>query len=120
LRTAIIAHIIVLREGRRSRAHRIIEEMEWSEDSTAQELYQRFRQAFIENGDKLPPVDRDLSRALKHAERSVTYFVDQYIERSTLSFRQALDDYERSNSLLFGGDEDEAPRTGGWRLNGGK
>lgn len=115
-RTAFVARFIVLREGRRSRAHRIIEEMEWSSDTSAEELYERFREAFVENGDKLQPVDRDLKRAIKHAERSARFFPDQYSDRATLSFRQALQDYERSNALLFGDDSDEVPRTGGWRL----
>ncbi len=116
LRTAFVARFIVLREGRRTRAHRIIEEMCWTDNATAQELYERFRQAFMENGDKLQPVDRDLRRALAHAERSVDYFFDQYVGRSVLSFKDALADYERSNRLLFGENQDDLPRHGGWRL----
>ena len=115
-RTAFVARFIVLREGRRSRAHRVIEDMVWSEDASADDLYKRFRAAFEENGDKLQPVDRDLNRALKHSKRSVEYFIDQYLERATLSFREALCDYVRSNALLFGESEDESPRSGGWRL----
>ena len=117
-RTAFIARFIVLREGRRSRAHRKIEEMSWSNDATTEDLYEMFRAAFIENGDKLEPVDRDLNRALAHSKRSVDFFIDQYIHRSCLSFRDALDDYKRSNALLFGDGEEEgeAPRSGGWRI----
>ncbi len=115
LRTAFVSRFIVLREGRRSRAHRLIEEMSWNEDTTAEELYQRIRQAFIENGDKLQPVDRDLKRALEHARCSVDYFIDQYVERSTKSFHEALEDYERSNRLLFGDDPKGVPRSGGWK-----
>ncbi|OVE80246.1 hypothetical protein BVY02_00850 [bacterium J17] len=75
-----------------------------------------FREAFVENGDKLEPVDRDLRRAYEHAQTSVEHFVDQYTERATLSFEEALNDYERSNRLLFGDDDEDAPRKGGWRL----
>lgn len=116
LRTAFVARFIVLREGRRSRAHRIIESLGWSDDITAEELANMFRQAFLQNGDKMQPVERDIQRALVHAERSATYFLDQYLGRSCLSFKEALVDYVRSNSLLFGEDEEEVPRSGGWRL----
>ncbi|MCB0325360.1 MAG: hypothetical protein KDD69_17375 [Bdellovibrionales bacterium] len=115
-RTAFVARFIVLREGRRSRAHRLIEAMTWEEETTAAELYKKFRDAFIENGDKLGPVDRDLKRALEHASCSADYFVEQYADRTTLSFREALEDYERSNRLLFGDDPHDVPRSGGWRL----
>lgn len=115
IRTAFVARFIVLREGRRSRAHRVIENMAWDDRASADELAAMFRQAFIENGDKLGPVDRDIRRALEHARCSAAYFTDQYVGRSTLSFLQALEDYSRSNRLLFGEDED-VPRTGGWRV----
>lgn len=116
LRTAFVARFIVLREGRRSRAHRMIEQMEWATKTTADELANMFRQAFVQNGDKLQPVERDISRALVHAERSASYFREQYKTRATLNFRDALKDYVKSNSLLFGDAEDHAPRSGGWRL----
>ena len=116
LRTAFVARFIVLREGRRSRAHRVIEQMSWGPETTAQDLYQMFRKAFVDNGDKLQPVDRDLKRAIGHAERSVDYFIGQYLDRSVLSFSDALQDYERSNQLLFGDNNDDIPRNGGWRL----
>ena len=116
-RTSFVSRFIVLREGRRSRAHRIIEEMTWGMDSTLDDLYEMFREAFIENGDKLQSVDRDLRRAKEHAECSMDHFVNQYIDRSTLSFRDALQDYERSNRLLFGDDPSDVPRSGGWRLS---
>ncbi|MCB0344995.1 MAG: hypothetical protein KDD66_07750 [Bdellovibrionales bacterium] len=116
LRTAFVSRFIVLREGRRSRAHREIEQMSWSDEATADDLYKLFREAFQKNGDKLQPVDRDLKRAMEHAKRSVDFFIEQYTERSTLSFEQALEDYERSNALLFGDDDEDAPRKGGWRL----
>ncbi|MCC6220712.1 MAG: hypothetical protein IT291_05670 [Deltaproteobacteria bacterium] len=120
LRTAFVSRFIVLREGRRSRAHRDIEQFSWDNDTTAHALYARIREAFLSNGDKIEPVDRDLRRALEHAERSVDYFLNQYIERNVLSFMDALMDYERSNRLLFGDDPSEVPRTGGWRLPSGK
>ena len=116
LRTAFVARFIVLREGRRSRAHRAIEQMSWEEEATASDLYEKFRQAFVNNGDKLEPVDRDLNRALSHAEKSVEYFLDQYLERDCRNFQDALTDYSRSNKLLFGEDSEEVPRSGGWRL----
>jgi len=114
LRTAFVARFVVLREGRRSRAHRLIEELSWPTSATAYDLYNLFRQSFIDNGDRLQPVDRDLRRALEHAERSIDHFIDQYVDRATISFRQALADYGRSNQLLFG-EDGEVPRTGGWR-----
>ena len=117
LRTAFVARFIVLREGRRSRAHRLIEELAWTDTTTIEELHKRIRDAFIENGDKLQPVDRDLKRALEHARCSVDHFIEQYLGRNVLSFRQALEDYERSNRLLFGDDPQEVPRSGGWRLS---
>lgn len=116
LRTAFVARFIVLREGRRSRAHRIIEQLSWAESSTADDVYNMFKQAFIANGDKMQPVDRDLKRALAHAKRSVDYFVEQYLGRSSKSFKEALEDYERSNKLLFGEDAETPLRSGGWRL----
>jgi hypothetical protein len=115
LRTAFLARFIVLREGRRSRAHRLIEDLAWNENSTAYEVAELIRQSFIKNGDKLGPVERDIRRALQHAECSARYFADQYSERSTKSFREALVDYQRSNKMLFGEDPDEVPRKGGWR-----
>lgn len=114
VRTAFVARFIVLREGRRSRAHRLIEELVWDTKSTAGELYDKFREAFVANGDRLGPIDRDLRRALEHAEKSVDYFIQPYIDRATTSFRDALIDYQRSNELLFG-EEGTAPRNGGWR-----
>ena len=118
VRTAFIARFIVLREGRRSRAHRFIEQLSWETTATANDLCDKIRQAFLDNGDRLGPVDRDLKRALDHAERSIDYFIQPYIERATLTFRDALLDYQRSNQLLFG-DEDSGsatPRNGGWRI----
>ena len=120
IRTAFIARFIVLREGRRSKAHRVIEKMTWESQMTARELAKKIRQAFIDNGDKLQPVDRDILRALKHAERSTGYFFEEYINRSTLSFTEALADYERSNKLLFGECGEDVPRIGGWKLQNQK
>jgi len=113
-RTAFVARFIVLRESKRSRSHRIIEQMVWEDLTTAEELYERFRDVFIKNGDNLEPVDRDLRRALAHANRSINHFIGEYETRSTLDFIDALYDYERSNQLLFG--DDEHPKLGGWRL----
>lgn len=114
-RTAFIARFIVLRESKRTKAHRVIENMSWTDDTTAEELAMMFRQVFINNGDNMERVDRDIRRALGHAkQRSLTFFVSEYSNRSTLNFIDALWDYEKSVKLLFG--EDENPRTGGWRL----
>jgi hypothetical protein len=115
-RTAFIARFIVLREGRRSRAHRLIEQLTWDIEATADDVMKLIREAFVENGDRLGPVERDLRRALEHAERSVDHFIDQYVGRATTSFREALSDYDRSNRLLFGEDKEEVPRSGGWRV----
>lgn len=113
-RTAFVARFIVLREAKRTRAHRVIEMMEWDALTTAEDLADRFREAFVANGDNMMPVDRDIRRALAHASRSLNHFIREYAERGTRDFIEALFDYERSNALLFG--EDEQPKPGGWRL----
>ena len=113
-RTAFVARFIVLRESRRTRAHRVIEMMHWEDDTSAEELAERFRQAFISNGDNMVPVERDIRRALAHSDRSLRHFIAEYAERATSSFIDALADYERSNILLFG--DDDTPKSGGWRL----
>lgn len=113
-RTAFVARFIVLRESKRSRAHRQIEMLEWTDSVTAEELAGRIRQVFVDNGDNLGPVDRDIRRALAHSARSLNHFIREYTSRATLSFVEALYDYERSNTLLFG--DGESPKTGGWRL----
>jgi hypothetical protein len=69
---------------------------------------------FLKNGDNMMPVDRDLNRAIAHASRSINHFVAEYAARATTNFIDALFDYERSNALLFGGEEQ--PKPGGWRL----
>ena len=130
-RTAFVARFIVLREGKRTRAHRIIEGMDWDDRTTAEELCAQFRQVFVDNGDKLGPVDRDLRRAMAHADRVkphrkevignreipylVSHFIYEYQNRATTNFIDALFDYERSNALLFGDDGDQ-PKPGGWHL----
>jgi hypothetical protein len=116
LRTAFVSRFILLREARRSKAHRLIEVMEWEDSTTAEDLYERFRAAFIQNGDKLEPVDRDLRRALSHAYCSIEHFLGQYVHRSTRNFSDALEDYKRSNKLLFGDDVDKEIKSVGWRL----
>jgi hypothetical protein len=113
-RTAFVARFIVLREGKRTRAHRAIELMEWEDLTTVEELAEWFRQAFLDNGDNMAPVDRDIRRAMAHSHRSLKFFVSEYSVRATRSFVEALVDYERSNQLLFG--VEEQPKPGGWRL----
>lgn len=113
-RTAFVARFIVLREARRTRAHRKIEKLGWGAHTTAEELAEAFRKEFIENGDNMVPVNRDIRRALAHADRSLNHFIGEYSSRATLNFVDALSDYERSNTLLFG--DDEHPKSGGWRL----
>ena len=113
-RTAFVARFIVLRESKRTRAHRIIEMMTWNDLMTAEQLCEEFRKIFKENGDNMVPVERDLRRALAHSTRSLNYFVREYAERATTSFIDSLFDYERSNNLLFGADDQ--PKPGGWRL----
>jgi hypothetical protein len=113
-RTAFVARFIVLREAKRTRAHRVIELMEWDDLTTVEELAERFRNAFVENGDNMVPVDRDLRRAVAHSHRSLKFFVSEYAVRATRSFIESLYDYERSNELLFG--TEDQPKPGGWRL----
>lgn len=113
-RTAFVARFIVLRESKRTRAHRVIEMMTWDDQTTAEELAGKFRQVFVDNGDNMTPVDRDINRALGHSSRSLNHFISEYSARATMSFIDALWDYDRSNVLLFG--SDEQPKPGGWRL----
>ena len=113
-RTAFVARFVVLRESKRTRAHRVIEMSEWEDLTCAEELFNRFRQIFIDNGDNMTPVDRDLRRALAHSSRSLNHFVYEYAARATTNFIDALYDYERSNQLLFG--SDDQPKPGGWRM----
>ena len=113
-RTAFVARFIVLREAKRTKAHRVIEMMDWDDLTTVEELAHRFRSAFEQNGDNMFPVDRDLRRAMAHSFRSIKYFVSEYATRATTDFVEALIDYERSNELLFS--DDDAPKPGGWRL----
>ena len=113
-RTAFVARFIVLREGKRTKAHRVIELMEWDNLTTVEDLCARFRAAFLENGDVMMPVDRDLRRSLAHSHRSLKFFIVEYARRATLSFIDALEDYGCSNKLLF--TDEEQPRSGGWRL----
>jgi hypothetical protein len=113
-RTAFVARFIVLREGKRTKAHRAIEMMEWNDLTTVEELTEKFRKAFVDNGDVMMPVDRDLRRALAHSYRSLKFFIKEYARRATLDFVAALEDYGYSNEILFS-DEDH-PRSGGWRL----
>lgn len=115
-RTAFVARFIVLRESKRTRAHRIIEGMEWDDLTTVEELSQRFREVFVKNGDNMMPVDRDIKRALSHSYRSLNHFIQEYSVRATTSFIDALFDYERSNKLLFGNEEEDQPKPGGWRM----
>jgi hypothetical protein len=88
--------------------------MEWDDLTTVEELSGRFRQAFVDNGDVMMPVDRDLRRALAHSYRSLKFFIKEYARRATLDFVAALEDYGYSNELLFS--DDDQPRSGGWRL----
>ncbi|HMO02522.1 MAG TPA: hypothetical protein PKA79_06000 [Oligoflexia bacterium] len=113
-RTAFLARFIVLREGKRSRAHRFIEKQCWSERTTAEELCDLFRAIFKNNGDQMDLVERDLRRALKHAHTSVAFFLREYSQRATLNFASALLDYELSNELVFSSDQ-KSPRVNGWR-----
>src|SRR5262245_2868625 len=85
-RTAFVARFIVLRESKRTRAHRVIEMLEWSVETTVEELAQMIRQIFVENGDNMVPVERDLRRALAHASRSLNHFVQEYSKRATTNF----------------------------------
>jgi len=113
-RTAFVARFIVLRESKRTRAHRRIEELKWNSDTSAEILSATVREIFLANGDSMESVDRDINRAMAHASRSISFFIDEYLSRSTTTFIDALFDYEASNQLLFG--IDDQPKPGGWRL----
>jgi hypothetical protein len=131
-RTAFISRFIVLREGKKSKAHREIELLEWIDSTKTEELLQRIHIIFEKFGDNLATVDRDLRRALAHADRlnpikageckdtyeshfSLWPLIEEYNKRACSTFIDALFDYERSNKLLFG-EEGEQPKLGGWRL----
>lgn len=132
-RTAFISRFIVLREGKKSKAHRQIETIAWTDSTTTEELVATLREIFDNCGDNLNSVDRDLRRAKAHADRLNPYhgqdgkpdtyeshfslwpLIEEYNKRSCTNFVDALFDYERSNKLLFG-DENEQPKLGGWRL----
>lgn len=131
-RTAFISRFIVLREGKKSKAHRKIEMLEWTDSTCTEELLEKIRNIFEACGDNLNTVDRDLRRALAHADRlnplknkevSETYeshfslwpLIEEYNKRACSNFIDALFDYERSNKLLFG-EEGDQPKLGGWRL----
>ena len=117
IRTAFVAKFILLRESKRSKAHRAIEKLSWHKDASAKDLYHQFRAEFVKNGDKLITVEKDLDRALMHAEGSANYFLSQYLSRECLSFKQALLDYERSNELLFGSVVYPNNKRKGWKLS---
>ncbi len=111
-RTAFVARFIVLRETKNSHAHRTIELLEWDELTTAEELAEKFRLAFVKNQDNIKQVDRDLKRSLAHGNRTLQYFIAEYVKRATLTFAEALADYHKSNQLLFG--EEEKPSSSAW------
>lgn len=132
-RTAFISRFIVLREGKKSKAHRQVEALEWSDNTTTEELLATIKGIFANFGDNASSVDRDLKRAKAHADRLNPYhipeskpanyeshfslwpLIEEYNKRSCTNFVDALFDYERSNRLLFG-DEADQPKLGGWRL----
>ena len=131
-RTAFISRFIVLREGKKSKAHREIELLEWCDSSRTEDLLEQIYKIFQKFGDNLAIVDRDLGRALAHADRlnplksgdskdtfeshfSLWPLIEEYNKRACTTFIDALFDYERSNKLLFGEDGDQ-PKLGGWRL----
>ena len=116
LRTAFVSRFIVLREDKRSRAHRAIEKLEWSKEQTAAGLFDLFKQIFEKCNEDPTQAERDLIRALEHAERSVDHFMEQYIERATQNFADALRDHKRSNELLFGNGASNTAHSIGWRV----
>jgi hypothetical protein len=113
-RAAFIARFIVLREAKRSKAHRTIELLKWEETTTAEQLAGIFRDIFVQNHDNMSVVDRDIKRALSHANRSIEHFVEEYAKRASNNFIDALIDYDYSNQLLFC--DGETPKMDGWRL----
>ena len=117
IRTAFVAKFILLRESKRSKAHRSIEKLSWQKNTSAKDLYNQFRAEFVRNGDKIVTVEKDLDRALLHAEDSANYFLGQYLSRECLSFKEALLDYERSNELLFGSSVCPNNKRKGWKLS---
>ncbi len=117
IRTAFVAKFILLRESKRSKAHRTIEKLSWLENTSVKDLHTIIRNEFIRNGDKLIAVDKDLDRALMYAKASANYFLSQYLSRECLSFREALLDYERSNELLFGTPDCPENKRKGWKFS---
>lgn len=115
LRTAFVARFIVLRESRKSEAHRLIERTEWGDIVSAEDLYNEFLEIFSIFKEELFLAKKDLDRALEHSVRSVDHFVEQYAARATTSFSEALRDYWRSNELLFGIKERQRKGKTGWK-----
>ena len=116
LRTAFVSRFIVLREEKKSRAHRAIEKLEWSKEETASGLFTRFKEIFDSCKDDETHAERDLVKALEHAERSVDHFMEQYLGRATQSFADALRDHKRSNELLFGSGVSYVSSPIGWKV----
>ena len=53
--------------------------MEWEDDTPVEDLVEKFRQAFIDNGDNMTPVDRDVRRAYREPDRSSVYGMKTFI-----------------------------------------
>jgi len=113
-RAAFLARLIVLREGKKCKAHREIEQLEWDSLTTAEDLANKIASVFKRNTTSILSIQKDLKRALAHSDNSAKYFANEYEKRSTTNFIDALKDYERSNELLFG--DNSPPKFGGWCL----
>ena len=113
-RTAFVTRFIVLREKRRSRAHRLIEHLSWDQYSSAEEVAVMIRSVFKNSGESARSYEPDIRKALNYAKGLYFYFVPQYAERATNCFLDALVDYERSKDLLFS--REESPDCLGWRM----
>ena len=87
----------------------------WGENASAEDVANMCRAIFKENGDNMRVVENDIRKAMSHADRSLKHFYEEYEARATNDFIHALHDYERSNALLFGDDDEDRPTSEGWR-----
>lgn len=109
-RAAFLSKFILLRENKKSKAHREIEKEFWGPEETAQDLYAKFLCIFEKYKDN--KAKEDLKASLKYAKTLIDYFVNQYSTRITLNFGDALRDYKRTHDLL----EENCLKPMGWKI----
>lgn len=102
LRNAFIARFIVLTNRRRSRANGLLKKLTWTEEVTAEQLAEIIKGIFVSANDFNETIEKDIAKSIEHANYSAIFFTEYYHQRSILSIKEAVEDYKRSNELLFG------------------